>query len=189
MRTTSARWLEHYPTSTPSLIGFFLDERPAFDKEQFVAARKVRDCAVKPLPGGVMSPNVGRANGATVLTHDRPNGVVLLREAPEEDNLRDRFARPAWADEKAKGAHVFPRHRFAALVHSKPGSCDSPTPTAERDARRPVLRHRPRPAPVGRVARIPVQVTQGRKDAEHREEVVRGANGDGGVSGVRASAR
>jgi hypothetical protein len=75
---------------------------------------------VKKLPGGVVFLNVGRANGgAAILTPDLPNEVALLWEAPASANLKDKFALPAWAEEKAKGAFVFPRSRFAALVHSK----------------------------------------------------------------------
>jgi hypothetical protein len=114
-------WAKHYtPDKHPNLVGFFLDEHPAFDKDQIAAARKARDYAAKKLPGGVVFLNVGRANGgATILTPDLPNEVALLWEAAEKDNLKDKFTLPAWADEKAKGAYVFPRQRFAVLVHSK----------------------------------------------------------------------
>jgi hypothetical protein len=114
-------WLKHYPPDKhPNLIGFFLDEHPAFDKEQLAAARKVRDYAAKKLPGGLVFLNVGRANGgAAILTPDLPNEVALLWEAPASANLKDKFALPTWADEKVKSAYVFPRSRFAALVHSK----------------------------------------------------------------------
>jgi hypothetical protein len=114
-------WLKHYPPDKhPNLIGFFLDEHPAFDKEQLASARKVRDHAAKKLPGGVVFLNVGRANGgAAILSPDLPNEVALLWEAPASANLKDKFALPAWTEEKVKGAPVFPRHRFAVLVHSK----------------------------------------------------------------------
>jgi hypothetical protein len=114
-------WLKHYPPDKhPNLIGFFLDEHPAFDKEQLGAAHKVRDYAAKKLPGGVVFLNIGRANGgAPILTRDLPNEVALLWEAPDKDNLKERFSLPEWADEKAKGTHIFARHRFAVLVHSK----------------------------------------------------------------------
>ena len=114
-------WLKHYPPDKhPNLAGFFFDEHPAFDKEQIAAARKVRDHAAKQLPGGVVFLNVGRTNGgAAILTADRPNEVALLWEYPESQNLKGAFVLPAWADEKTKGGYVFPRHRFAVLVHSK----------------------------------------------------------------------
>lgn len=114
-------WLKHYPPDThPNLAGFFLDEHPAFDKDQIAAARKVRDHAAEKRPGGVVFLNVGRANGgAAILTADLPNEVALLWEYPASESLKEKFALPAWADEKAKGAYVFPRHRFAVLVHSK----------------------------------------------------------------------
>jgi hypothetical protein len=114
-------WLKHYPPEKlPNLVGFFFDEHPAFDKEQIAVARKVREYAAKKLPGGLVFLNVGRANGGTpILTRDLPSEVALLWEAPEKDNLKDRFVLPAWADEKVQGAHVFSRSRFAALVHSK----------------------------------------------------------------------
>jgi hypothetical protein len=114
-------WLKHYPPEkNPNLVGFFLDEHPAFDKEQIAAARKVRDHAAKSLPGGVVFLNLGRANGgATILTPDLPNEVAVLWEYQEKQNLREKFTLPDWADEKAKGAYVFPRQRFAVLVHSK----------------------------------------------------------------------
>lgn len=114
-------WLKHYPPAThPNLAGFFLDEHPAFDKDQITAARKVRDYAAKRLPGGVVFLNLGRANGgAAILTRDLPNEVALLWEYPASENVRDKFALPDWADEKAKGGYVFPRHQFAALIHSK----------------------------------------------------------------------
>lgn len=84
------------------------------------AARKVREYAAKNLPGEPVFLNVGRANGgATILTPDLPNEVALLWEAPEKDDLKGKFALPAWAEKKANGAYVFPRHRFAVLVHSK----------------------------------------------------------------------
>jgi hypothetical protein len=115
-------WLKHYQLDKhPNLVGFFLDEHPAFDKEQLALARKVREHAAKQLPGGVVFLNVGRANGgAPILSAERPNEVAVLWEYPEKENFRDKFALPAWADEKVQGTAVFPRHRFAALVHSKP---------------------------------------------------------------------
>lgn len=115
-------WLKHYqPDKHPNLVGFFLDEHPAFDREQLALARKVREHAAKQLPGGAVFLNVGRANGgATILSAELPNEVAVLWEYPEKENLRDKFVLPAWADEKAKDAYVFPRYRFAALVHSKP---------------------------------------------------------------------
>ena len=114
-------WLKHYPPDKlPNLSGFFLDEHPAFDRTEIAAARKVREFAAKKLPGGPAFLNVGRANGgATILTPDLPNEVALLWEAPAKDDLKGKFVLPAWAEEKAKGAYVFPRHRFAVLVHSK----------------------------------------------------------------------
>jgi hypothetical protein len=113
-------WLKHYPLQKfPNTVGFFLDEHPAFDKEQLAAARKVRDHAAKKLPGGVVFLNVGRANGgAAILTPELPNEVAVLWEAPARANLKDKFELPAWAEEKVDGARVFPRSRFAALVHS-----------------------------------------------------------------------
>lgn len=115
-------WLKHYPPEKfPNLVGFFLDEHPAFDKDQIAAARKVREYAAKKRPGGVVFLNVGRANGGVAsLTRDLPNEVALLWEAPESDNLKDKFALPAWADAKEKGGYVFGRGRFAALVYAKP---------------------------------------------------------------------
>ncbi len=38
---------------------------------------------------------------------------------PEKENFKEKFVLPAWAEEKAKGQYVFPRQRFAVLVHSK----------------------------------------------------------------------
>jgi hypothetical protein len=114
-------WLKHYPPEKhPNLIGFFLDEHPAFDKAEIAAAEKVRDYTAKKLPGGIVFLNVGRANGgAAILTRERPNEVALLWEYPAAENFRDKFALPAWAEEKANGRYVFPRQRFAVLVHSK----------------------------------------------------------------------
>lgn len=114
-------WLKHYPPAKhPNLIGFFLDEHPAFDNEQLAAARKVRHYAAEKLPDGPVFLNVGRATGgATILTRVLSNEVALLWEAPDKNNLKDKFALPAWADQKTKAGYVFARHRFAVLVHSK----------------------------------------------------------------------
>lgn len=114
-------WLKYYPPATHrNLIGFFLDEHPAFDRDQIAAARKVREYAAKKLPGGPVFLNVGRANGGVaILAPELRNEVALLWEAPDENNLKDKFALPAWAEEKAGTGYVFARHRFAVLVHSK----------------------------------------------------------------------
>jgi hypothetical protein len=114
-------WLKFYPPEKhPNLVGFFLDEHPAFDKTEIAAAVKVREYAAKKLPGGVVFLNVGRANGgAAILARERPNEVALLWEYPAGESFREKFALPSWAEEKAKGRYAFPRHRFAALVHSK----------------------------------------------------------------------
>jgi hypothetical protein len=113
-------WLKHYPPDKlPNLIGFFFDEHPAFDKEQLAAARKVREYAAKKMPGGPVFLNVGRANGgAPVLVPELSHEVALLWEAPASESPKDKFALPLWAEQKSSGAPVFPRHRFAALVHS-----------------------------------------------------------------------
>jgi hypothetical protein len=114
-------WLKYYPPEKhPNLVGFFLDEHPAFDKDEIAVARKVRDYAAKKLPGGVVFLNLGRANGgATILTPDLPNEVALLWEYPAKENFKEKFALPDWANEKKSGRYVFPRQRFAVLVHSK----------------------------------------------------------------------
>jgi hypothetical protein len=114
-------WLKYYtPEKHPNLVGFFLDEHPAFDKEQIAAARKVRDHAAKQLPGGVVFLNLGRPNGgATILTGDLPNEVALLWEYPASNSFKDKFVLPLWANEKKDDEYVFPRQRFAVLVHSK----------------------------------------------------------------------
>lgn len=114
-------WLKYYPPEKhPNLVGFFLDEHPAFDKDEIAAARKVRDYAAKKLPGGVVFLNLGRANGgAAILAPDLPNEVALLWEYPAKENFREKFTLPNWANEKKDGRYVFPRQRFAVLVHSK----------------------------------------------------------------------
>ncbi len=84
-------------------------------------ARKVRHYAAKKLSDGPVFLNVGRATGgAAILTRVLSNEVALLWEAPDKDNLKDKFALPMWADQKTKAGYVFARRQFAVLVHSKP---------------------------------------------------------------------